>query len=324
MGGDARSLQLTLDAMRRLAFSPGYDRAFDLLAIAQTAEQRVEIASGQRVSNDPTEDLPLVIRRRVDGNPAVVSCAGVDTRGTPQRRARGTAPLGYPIIHGIIVVGGQKELEAALGLCRVDVTAFAQSSTPVQRCKDAGDDKARRYRVGPWAIRTGWRPVRPTEQICRSGEGGARSPRATRTSCFWAFLAKERCRHHDERRIFRPQLLIRQVKTVDYAGREALKLGAFFSGWSSITPPSTPAGSIWSRSKSASCAASAWIAESTTPNGYAAKSPLGNNSAMPNAPASNGCSQPKKPAPKWVTHIPTLPKSHNHCAGALGLSRGPE
>jgi hypothetical protein len=46
----------------------------------------------------------------------------------------------------------------------------------VQRCKDAGDDKARRYRVGPWAIRTGWRPVRPTEQICRSGEGGARSP----------------------------------------------------------------------------------------------------------------------------------------------------
>ena len=61
MGGDARSLQLTLDAMRRLAFSPGYDRAFDLLAIAQTAEQRVEIASGQRVSNDPTEDLPLAI-----------------------------------------------------------------------------------------------------------------------------------------------------------------------------------------------------------------------------------------------------------------------
>ena len=61
----------------------------------------------------------------------------------------------------------------------------------------------------------------------------------------------------------------------------------------------------------------AWIAELTTPNGYAAKSSLGNDSAMPNAPASNGCSQPKKPAPKWATHIPTLPKSHNHCAGVL-------
>ena len=62
MGGDARSLQLTLDAMRSLAFSPSYDRAFDLLAIAQAAEQRVELAFGQRVPNDPTEDLPLAIR----------------------------------------------------------------------------------------------------------------------------------------------------------------------------------------------------------------------------------------------------------------------
>jgi hypothetical protein len=35
------------------------------------------------------------------------------------------------------------------------------------------------------------------------------------------------------------------------------------------------------------------------------------------APALNGCSQPTRLAPKWATHIPTLPKSHNHCAGVL-------
>jgi hypothetical protein len=38
---------------------------------------------------------------------------------------------------------------------------------------------------------------------------------------------------------------------------------------------------------------------------------------MPPAPASNGCSQPTKPAPKWVTPTPTRRKSHNHCAEVL-------
>src|SRR6266404_9926441 len=95
------------------------------------------------------------------------------------------------------------------------------------------------------------------------------------------------------------------------------KPGAFCGGCSSTTPLSTQVGSIWSRSRSASCAVSAWIAESTTQNGFAAKLPLGNDSEMPPAPASNGCSQPTKPAPKWVTHTPTLPKSHNHCAAVL-------
>src|ERR1700737_2633126 len=39
---------------------------------------------------------------------------------------------------------------------------------------------------------------------------------------------------------------------------------------------------------------------------------------MPPAPASNGCSQPKRPAPKWAAPIPSHPKSHNHCAEVLG------
>src|SRR5260370_4194716 len=95
------------------------------------------------------------------------------------------------------------------------------------------------------------------------------------------------------------------------------KPGAFCAAWSSTTPPSTPVGSTWSRSRSACCAASAWIAESTTPSGSVANSQLGNGSEMPPAPASNGCSQPTKPAPKWVTHTPTHRKSHNHCAEVL-------
>jgi hypothetical protein len=76
--------------------------------------------------------------------------------------------------------------------------------------------------------------------------------------------------------------------------------------------PSMPAGSTWSRSRSACSAANAWIAESTTPSASSAKSPHGKNNETPPAHASNGCSQPKKPAPKWTAPIPSRPKSHNH------------
>ncbi|MGY4284888.1 transposase [Bradyrhizobium sp. LM2.7] len=75
----------------------------------------------------------------------------------------------------------------------------------------------------------------------------------------------------------------------------------------------TPAGSTWSKSRSASCGASAWIAGSTTPSDCAARSLPGNGNETPPAPASNGCSQQTRPAPKWQAPIPPLPKSHNHC-----------
>jgi DDE superfamily endonuclease len=89
--------------------------------------------------------------------------------------------------------------------------------------------------------------------------------------------------------------------------------------------PSTPAGSTWSRSKLECCAASALTGASTVKISSNARSRLGNVSATPQAPASNGCSQPKKLAPKWPkpTRSPPAfqgpsPKSHNHCAAVLG------
>jgi len=48
-----------------------------------------------------------------------------------------------------------------------------------------------------------------------------------------------------------------------------------------------------------------------------AKSPRGNDNETAQAPASNGCSQPTKPAPKWVAPIQSHPKNHNHCAEVL-------
>ena len=42
-----------------------------------------------------------------------------------------------------------------------------------------------------------------------------------------------------------------------------------------------------------------------------------NDNETPSAPASNGCSQPTKPAPKWAAPIPSRPKNHNHCAEVL-------
>src|SRR5581483_10691237 len=95
------------------------------------------------------------------------------------------------------------------------------------------------------------------------------------------------------------------------------KPGGFCGGSSSTTPQSTQVGSTWSRSKSASCEASAWIAGSTSPSDCAAKSPPGNDNEMPPAPTSNGCSQQTRLAPKWQAPIPPLPKSHNHCEEVL-------
>ena len=82
--------------------------------------------------------------------------------------------------------------------------------------------------------------------------------------------------------------------------------------------PNMQVGSTWSRSRSASCAASAWIAESTILSDCGAKLPPGSGGEMLPAPASNGCSQQTRPAPKWTAPIPQLPKSHNHCAEVLG------
>src|SRR5207249_9992899 len=96
------------------------------------------------------------------------------------------------------------------------------------------------------------------------------------------------------------------------------KPGEFCAASSSTTPPSTPVGSTWSRSRLACCAASASTAESTTQTGSTAKSTLGNDNETPPAPASIGCSQPTKPAPKWAAPIRSHPKSHNHCAEVLG------
>ena len=49
-------------------------------------------------------------------------------------------------------------------------------------------------------------------------------------------------------------------------------------------------------------------------------SPHGKTSETAAALASNGCSQPRKPAPRWPTPIPEHPTSHNLCVEELGLS----
>src|SRR3954453_12914104 len=93
---------------------------------------------------------------------------------------------------------------------------------------------------------------------------------------------------------------------------------AYCAAWSSTTPQSMPAGSTWSRSRSACCAASASTAASARATASSPKLPPGNSSATPPAPASPGCSQPSALAPKWPALTPTLPKCHNPCAEVLG------
>src|ERR1700685_325998 len=83
-----------------------------------------------------------------------------------------------------------------------------------------------------------------------------------------------------------------------------------------------PVGSPWSKSRSACCAANAWIAGSTTPTASSAKSPHGRSNETTPALASNGCSQPKRPALKWAAPIPSPQRSHNHCAEPLDPCQG--
>ncbi len=62
----------------------------------------------------------------------------------------------------------------------------------------------------------------------------------------------------------------------------------------STTPPSTPVGSTWSRSKSACCEAGAWIPASIAAIGLSPRSWLGSNCETPAALTSTGCSLPKR------------------------------
>jgi len=78
---------------------------------------------------------------------------------------------------------------------------------------------------------------------------------------------------------------------------------------SSTTCPSMPAGSTGSRSKSAFSPANASAGASTTTRASSPRLRHGRGDAMPNAPASIGCSQPKRLAPKWDVHIPSMPEN---------------
>jgi hypothetical protein len=112
------------------------------------------------------------------------------------------------------------------------------------------------------------------------------------------------------------------------AGAAALsKFGGYDTSMRWVSGDDDDSGAAWSSttSRSACSAANAWIAESTTPSASSAKSPHGKNNETAPAHASNGCSQPKKPAPKWAAPIPSRPKSHIHCAEVLvaNRTRGP-
>src|SRR5256885_1782909 len=85
----------------------------------------------------------------------------------------------------------------------------------------------------------------------------------------------------------------------------------------STTPRNTPVGSTWSNARSACCSASVSAAASTTPNGSEKRSQHGNSSETKHETASNGCSQPTKPAPHSAAHIQPPPKSQNHCGEPL-------
>ena len=95
------------------------------------------------------------------------------------------------------------------------------------------------------------------------------------------------------------------------------KLTASLRKSNSTTPPNTPAGSIWSRSRSACCAASAWIGASQTLTVSSPRSVLGSVNAMLSALASTGCSRPSVLAASWPVPIQRPSTIHKPCAAVL-------
>ena len=90
----------------------------------------------------------------------------------------------------------------------------------------------------------------------------------------------------------------------------------------STSPRSTPVGSTWSSARSACCSASVSAAASTTPKSSETRSQHGNGGEIKPEPASNGCSQPTKPAPNSAAPIQPPPKSQNHCDEPLSDRAG--
>ena len=97
------------------------------------------------------------------------------------------------------------------------------------------------------------------------------------------------------------------------------RLDASCAASNSTSLRNTPVGSTWSSARSACCSASVSAAASTIPKGSETKSQHGNGGEINPAPASNGCSQPTKPAPNSAALIQPSPKSQNHCDEPLCL-----
>jgi transposase len=116
----------------------------------------------------------------------------------------------------------------------------------------------------------------------------------------------------------RPTRLARSIRP-----SQLRKPGGSYVGWSSITSLSTPAGSTWWKSRLASWPANASIGASKATRVLSPRPPPGKSNATPNAPESNGCSQRKKPAPRWGEPIRSLmpngpgSKSQNLCDEVL-------
>jgi transposase len=73
-----------------------------------------------------------------------------------------------------------------------------------------------------------------------------------------------------------------------------------FADWSATTLQSTPVGSTWLKSKLASYVVNASTGASPPGNYSNPRSQPGNDSETHQATASNGCSPPKRRAPKWA------------------------
>ena len=91
------------------------------------------------------------------------------------------------------------------------------------------------------------------------------------------------------------------------------RLDASCAASNSTSLRNTPVGSTWSSARSACCSASVSAAASTIPKGSETKSQHGNGGEIKPEPASNGCSQPTKPAPNSAALIQPPPKNQNHC-----------
>src|SRR6266853_6247202 len=113
MRGYARTLEDALGFFSIARAGPFTECAIDLVATAQPPDEQIELRVEKRAGDDLPQCSPVLIARRINYDPSIITCGLVHTMRTPERRAGITATRRDRPISRVFVVSGREELNSS-------------------------------------------------------------------------------------------------------------------------------------------------------------------------------------------------------------------